>query len=157
MAGSLNKVCLIGRLGKDPETRNLSNGGKVVNLRLATSERYKDRDGQQQERTEWHTVVVFNERLGEIAEKFLRKGGQAYVEGQLQTRKWSKDGEDRYSTEVVLTKFGGALVLLGGKQDNPDAEPSAPRGDWRGDTGGGGTKKLPPKGGDPFMDDEVPF
>ena len=115
---SVNKVTLLGRLGKDPEVRNFQNGGKVVNFSVATSERYKDRDGNQQEKTEWHSVVIFNEKLGEIAEKYLRKGAQVYLEGQLQTRKWQdQSGQDRYSTEVVLPKFGGAITLIGGKGD----------------------------------------
>ena len=113
---SVNKVTLLGRLGKDPETRNFQNGGKVVNFSVATSERYKDKDGNQQEKTEWHNVAIFNEKLGEIAEKYLRKGAQVYLEGQLQTRKWQdQSGQDRYITEVVLPKFGGAITLIGGK------------------------------------------
>ena len=101
MAG-VNKVILLGRLGRDPEVRNFQNGGRVVNLRLATSERYKDREGNQQEKTEWHSVAIFNEKLGEIAEKYLRKGSEVYVEGQLETRKWQdQSGQDRYSTEIA--------------------------------------------------------
>jgi len=117
MAG-LNKVQLIGRLGADPESRSLSNGGKVVNLRLATSETWKDRDGNRQERTEWHQVVIFNEGIAKVAESYLRKGSQCFIEGQLQTRKWTdQSGSDRYSTEIVLQKFRGELVLL----DSPTA------------------------------------
>jgi single-strand DNA-binding protein len=109
MAG-VNKVIMLGRLGRDPEVRNFQNGGKVVNLRLATSERYKDREGNQQERTEWHSVAIFNEKLGEIAEKYLRKGSEVYIEGQLETRKWQdQSGQDRYTTEIVLRQFRGEL------------------------------------------------
>jgi single-strand DNA-binding protein len=115
MAG-VNKVILLGRLGRDPEVRNFQNGGRVVNLRLATSERYKDREGNMQERTEWHSVAIFNEKLGEIAEKYLRKGSEVYLEGQLETRKWQdQSGQDRYSTEIVLRQFRGELSLVGGR------------------------------------------
>lgn len=127
---SVNKVILVGRLGKDPEVRIFQNGGKVVNFRVATSERYKDRDGNQQERTEWHSVAIFNEKLGEIAERFLRKGAQVYLEGQLQTRKWQdQSGNDRYSTEIVLRPYRGELELIGGKRDDGDDAPAneAPR------------------------------
>lgn len=126
---SVNKVIILGRLGNDPEVRNFQNGGQVVNLRVATSERFKDRDGNPQERTEWHSVAIFNEKLGEIAGRYLRKGAQVYLEGQLQTRKWQdQNGQDRYTTEVVLPKFRGELQLIGGKGEAGDAEPSkAPR------------------------------
>jgi single-strand DNA-binding protein len=133
---SVNKVTLLGRLGKDPEVRNFQNGGKVVNFSLATSERWKDSDGNQKERTEWHNVAIFNEKLGEVAEKYLRKGSLVYLEGQLQTRKWQdQSGNDRYTTEVVLPRFGGAITFIGGKGDGGgdapanDAPPSvsAPR------------------------------
>jgi single-strand DNA-binding protein len=128
---SLNKVTLIGRLGKDPEVRNFQNGNKVVNFSLATSERWKDSDGNQKERTEWHNVAIFNEKLGEIAERYLRKGSQVYLEGQLQTRKWQdQSGNDRYSTEVVLRPYRGELQLIGGKRDDGDDAPFTPsRGD----------------------------
>ncbi|WP_160000738.1 single-stranded DNA-binding protein [Roseomonas sp. 18066] len=116
MAGSVNKVILIGNLGKDPEVRNFQNGGRVVNLRLATTDSYKDREGNRQERTEWHSVAIFNEKLGEIAEKYLRKGSKVYIEGKLETRKWQDQaGQDRYSTEVALRNFGGELTLLDGR------------------------------------------
>jgi single-strand DNA-binding protein len=115
MAG-VNKVILLGRLGRDPEVRNFQNGGRVVNLRLATSERYKDREGNMQERTEWHSVAIFNEKLGEIAEKYLRKGSEVYLEGQLETRKWQdQSGQERYTTEIVLRQFRGELSLVGGR------------------------------------------
>lgn len=112
MAG-VNKVILVGNLGADPEARSFSNGGEVVNLRLATSETWKDKDGNRQEKTEWHTVAIFNENLGKVAKSYLRKGSKVYLEGQLQTRKWQdQSGADKYSTEIVLQKFNGALVLL---------------------------------------------
>ena len=127
---SVNKVTLLGRLGKDPEVRNFQNGGKVVNFSVATSERYKDRDGNQQEKTEWHNVAVFNEKLGEIAEKYLRKGAQVYLEGQLQTRKWQdQSGQDRLTTEVVLPRFGGAITLIGGNRESGGDAPFAPTRD----------------------------
>jgi single-strand DNA-binding protein len=140
----VNKVILLGRLGKDPEVRNFQNGGKVVNFSLATSERYKDRDGNQQEKTEWHNVAIFNEKLGEIAERFLRKGSQVFLEGQLQTRKWQdQSGNERYSTEVVLARFRGELTLIGGKGEAGDA----PAND--------GPRRLPSKAPADF--DEIPF
>ena len=116
MAGSLNKVMLIGNLGQDPGVRSFQNGGKVCNLRIATSEQWKDRNtGERQERTEWHTVSIFSEGLVSVAERFLRKGSKVYVEGQLQTRKWQdQNGQDRYSTEVVLRGFNGTLTMLDG-------------------------------------------
>src|SRR3546814_5022528 len=113
MAGSVNKVTLVGNLGADPEARSLNNGGEVVNLRVATSETWKDQSGQRQERTEWHRVVIFNENLGRVAKQYLRKGSKVYLEGQLQTRKWTnQQGQDQYSTEVVLQRFRGEMVLL---------------------------------------------
>ena len=112
MAG-VNKVILVGNLGDDPEVRSLNNGGEVVNMRVATSENWKDRDGNRQERTEWHRVVIFNENLGRVAKSYLKKGSKVYLEGQIQTRKWQdQSGQDRYSTEVVLQRFRGELVLL---------------------------------------------
>ena len=112
MAG-VNKVILVGNLGADPEARSLNNGGEVVNMRVATSEQWKDRDGNRQERTEWHRVVIFNENLGRVAKNYLRKGSKVYLEGQLQTRKWTdQSGQDRYTTEIVLQRFRGELVLL---------------------------------------------
>jgi single-strand DNA-binding protein len=125
--------------------RNFQNGGKVVNFSVATSERWKDSDGNQKERTEWHNVAIFNEKLGEIAEKYLRKGAQVYLEGQLQTRKWQdQSGQDRYSTEVVLPRFGGAIALIGGKGDSGGDAPAndAPRRS---------AKEIGP------LDDEIPF
>ena len=137
MAGSVNKVILIGNLGRDPEVRNFQNGGKVVNLRLATTETYKDREGNRQEKTEWHSVAIFNERLGDIAEKYLRKGSSVYIEGKLETRKWSdKEGQERYTTEIVLRNFGGELTLLGGRGGGEGGE--APAAGGGGGFGGGG-------------------
>ncbi len=133
MAG-VNKVILLGRLGKDPEVRNFQNGGRVVNLRLATSERFKDREGNQQERTEWHSVAIFNEKLGEVAERYLKKGSQVYLEGQLETRKWQDQaGQERYTTEIVLRQFRGELSLV-------DSRPGSGGGsdDMGGEPGGGG-------------------
>ena len=120
MAGSLNKVLLIGRLGKDPELREFPSGGKVCNFSLATSETWKDSStGERQERTSWHNIAIFNERLAEIAEQYLRKGSQVYIEGQLETRKWQDQaGNDRYTTEVVLKNFRGELTMLGGRSDD---------------------------------------
>jgi single-strand DNA-binding protein len=138
MAG-VNKVILVGRLGRDPEVRNFQNGGRVVNLRLATSERYKDREGNQQERTEWHSVAIFNEKLGEIAEKYLRKGSEVYVEGQLETRKWQdQSGQDRYTTEIVLRQFRGEIALLGGRGSGGEMGDPGDGGASYGGGGGGG-------------------
>src|SRR6476659_7335299 len=117
MAGSVNKVILVGNLGKDPEVRRLSSGEPVVNLRIATSESWKDKaTGERRERTEWHSVVIFNDNLARVAEQYLRKGSKVYVEGQLQTRKWQdQSGQDRYTTEVVIQRFRGELTLLDGR------------------------------------------
>jgi single-strand DNA-binding protein len=147
MAGSVNKVILIGALGRDPEARNFPNGGKVVSLRIATSETWKDKaSGERKERTEWHSVSIFNEPLAKIAEQYLRKGSKVYIEGQLETRKWQdQSGADRYSTEVVLRPYAGSLTLL---------DSAGGRGD-RDDNAGGGYK--PPSGGAPDMDQEIPF
>jgi len=170
MAG-VNKAIILGRLGRDPEVRNFQNGGKVVNLRIATSERYKDREGNQQERTEWHSVAIFNERLGEVAEKYLRKGGEVYIEGQIETRKWQdKDGQERYTTEIVLRQFRGELQLVGGRSGGSGAdegggyaERSSGGGQRAGNEGGGGQR---PGGGargggwdskKSDLDDEIPF
>ena len=117
MAGSVNKVILIGNLGRDPEVRSFQNGGKVVNLRIATSETWRDRNtGERKERTEWHSVAIFNEALGKIAEQYLRKGSTVYIEGALETRKWQdQSGQDKYTTEIVLRPYNGNLTLLGGR------------------------------------------
>ena len=157
MAGSVNKVILVGNLGADPEIRYTQAGKKIANLRLATSESWKDRQsGERREKTEWHRVVIFNEGLANITEQYLKKGSKVYVEGQLQTRKWQgNDGQDRYSTEVVLQGFNSALTMLDGRGGGGGdfGNPSDSGGDpgWGGpDSGGGG-----PVGGD--LDDEIPF
>jgi single-strand DNA-binding protein len=156
MAGSVNKVILVGNLGRDPEIRSTQDGTKVANLSLATSESWRDRNtGERRERTEWHRVVIFNEKLCEIVEKYLRKGSKIYVEGQLQTRKWTdQNGQDRYTTEVVLQRFRGELTMLDGRQDGGGgggyADDSGFGGGGGGYSGGGA-----PGGGD--LDDEIPF
>lgn len=122
MAGSLNKVQLIGNLGSDPEIRSVGSG-KVANFRIATSESWRDKSsGEKKERTEWHSIVVWNENLVGIVDKYIRKGDKVYVEGQLQTRKWEKDGVERYSTEIVLNAFNGTITMLSGKQDGGRSE-----------------------------------
>ena len=166
MAGSVNKVILVGNLGKDPETRSFQNGGKVCNFSLATSENWKDKNtGERREKTEWHSVAIFNENLVRIAEQYLKKGSKVYVEGALQTRKWQdQSGNDRYTTEVVLQNFNGTLVLL----DRPEGgggSRSGGGGDWdqsdggRGNQGGGarGSSTSKPSAFDSDLDDDVPF
>lgn len=120
MAGSVNKVILIGNLGRDPEVRTFNNGGKVCNLRVATSETWKDKQtGERKERSEWHSIAIFQEGLVRIAEQYLRKGSKVYIEGKLQTRKWQdQSGQDKYSTEVVLQGYDGVLTMLDGRSDN---------------------------------------
>ena len=121
MSGSVNKVTLIGNLGRDPEVRAMQNGDKIVQLSVATSDRWKDKNsGEQRERTEWHRVVIFNDALGKIAEQYLKKGSTVYLEGQLQTRKWTdqQSGQDKYTTEVVLQRYRGELTLLGSRSEN---------------------------------------
>lgn len=154
MAG-VNKVILVGNLGADPEARSLNNGGEVVNMRVATSESWKNKDGERQERTEWHNVVIFNENLGRVAKNYLRKGSKVYLEGQIQTRKWTDNtGNDRYTTEVVLQRFRGELVLLdsaggggGGGRDYADQ-----------DSGGGQRQQSRPQPASfDDLDDDVPF
>ena len=164
MAGSVNKVILIGNLGRDPEVRTFQNGGKVVNLRIATSERWKDRNsGEQRERTEWHSVAIFNENLGRIAEQYLKKGSNVYIEGQLETRKWQdQSGQDRYSTEVVLRQFRGELTLLGGRGEGGGGGGSDDYGGDRsyggGGSGGGGGRQGGYSGpSSDLEDDEIPF
>ena len=178
MAGSLNKVMLIGNLGADPEIRSFQNGGKVANLRIATSETWKDREGQRQERTEWHTVAIFSEGLVNVVERFLKKGSKVFVEGQLQTRKWQdNNGQDRYSTEIVLRGFNGTLTMLdgasgggagggsgggyGGGSGGAGGQRSG--GDWNqggGSSGAGGSGGNAPSGGGSNyddLDDDIPF
>jgi single-strand DNA-binding protein len=161
MAG-VNKVILVGNLGADPEARTLNSGGEVVNMRVATSESWKDRDGNRQERTEWHNVVIFNENLGRVAKNYLRKGSKVYLEGQLQTRKWQdQSGNDKYTTEVVLQRFRGELVLLDSR-DGGGASRSSFGEDYD-DFGGGGssaparTQSRPQPAAFDDLDDDVPF
>ncbi|MBM6581650.1 single-stranded DNA-binding protein [Microvirga sp. BT689] len=175
MAGSVNKVILVGNLGRDPEVRRLGNGEPVVNLRIATSETWKDKGtGERKEKTEWHSVVIFNENLGRVAEQYLKKGSKVYLEGQLQTRKWTdQSGQEKYTTEVVLQRFRGELTILdsrgGGSSDLAEEEPgqvarggdfgrSSPSQDRRpapsmggGSSGGGGGSRYND------LDDDIPF
>ena len=159
MAGSVNKVILVGNLGRDPEIRSMQDGNRVANLSLATSESWRDRNtGERRERTEWHRVVIFNERLAEIAEKYLRKGSKIYVEGQIQTRKWTdQSGQERYTTEVVLNRFRGELTMLDSRAQSEgggDYGGGSAGGSGGGSYGGGGGGSAP-AGGD--LDDEIPF
>ncbi|HYJ82649.1 MAG TPA: single-stranded DNA-binding protein [Allosphingosinicella sp.] len=161
MAG-VNKVILVGNLGDDPESRSLNNGGEVVNLRVATSENWKDKDGNRQERTEWHRVVIFNENLGRVAKSYLRKGSKVYLEGQIQTRKWTdQSGADRYSTEVVLQRFRGELVLLDSRGGGGGGGDHGGGGDYEGGFGGSGggsrPQSRPAPAFDSDLDDDVPF
>ena len=172
MAGSVNKVILIGNLGRDPEVRTFQNGGKVCNLRIATSENWKDRNsGERRERTEWHTVAIFNEALVRLAEQYLRKGSKVYLEGKLETRKWQdQSGQDRYSTEVVLRPYAGEMTFLdsrdgggggggyGGGQSGGDYG-GGDQGGYGGDYGGGsgGPQGGPSGGPSRDIDDEIPF
>ena len=168
MAGSVNKVILVGNLGADPEIRRLNSGDPVVNLRIATSETWRDKNsGERKEKTEWHQVVIFNDNLAKVAEQYLKKGMKVYIEGQLQTRKWEKDGVERYSTEVVLQKFRGELQMLdargqggeggsvgysGGGRGSDFGQSGPNEGYSRGgggNQGGGGTSRE--------LDDEIPF
>ena len=166
MAGSINKVILVGNLGRDPEVRATQDGSKIVNLSLATSERWKDRNsGEQREKTEWHRVVIFNENLGRIAEQYLRKGSTCYIEGQLQTRKWTdQQGVEKYSTEVVLQRYRGELTLLGGRGDSQmgggsNADFSDNFGATPPDNGrpAAGGAPPPPMRDSPDLDDDIPF
>ncbi|MFK8251140.1 single-stranded DNA-binding protein [Ancylobacter terrae] len=181
MAGSVNKVILIGNLGRDPEVRRLGSGEPVVNLRIATSESWRDKgSGERREKTEWHSVVIFNENLARVAEQYLRKGSKVYVEGQLQTRKWQdQSGQERYSTEVVLQRFRGELTLLDGRggSESGGEDYSAGSGDFGSGGGfGGGGRSAPAErrpapagggsaagggsrfgGGSGDLDDDIPF
>jgi single-strand DNA-binding protein len=170
MAGSVNKVILIGNLGRDPEVRSFQNGGKVCNLRIATSETWKDRNtGERRERTEWHSVAIFSEPLARIAEQYLRKGSKVYIEGQLETRKWQdQSGQDRYSTEVVLRPYRGELTLLDSRSDSGGGYGGGGQGggygggggypdDRDGGYGGGGGGSQGGGGRSNDMDDEIPF
>lgn len=166
MAGSVNKVIIVGNLGRDPEVRSFPNGGKVVNLRIATSESWKDKtSGERKERTEWHSVAIFNEGLAKIAEQYLKKGSTVYIEGQLETRKWQdQSGADRYSTEVVLRPYNGSLTLLGGKRDG-DGDQQGGGDEGRGDRSQAGSPSGASRpaggntqgGGNNDVDDEIPF
>ena len=163
MAGSVNKVILIGNLGRDPEVRSMQDGRSMVNMSVATSDTWRDRQsGERKERTEWHRVVIFNDKIGEVAQKYLRKGSKVYLEGQLATRKWTdKDNLERYTTEVVIPRFGGALTMLDGRGDGGGASMGGGGG---GDDdfapppsggGGGGRPAARGKAGD--LDDDIPF
>ena len=168
MAGSVNKVILVGNLGADPEVRSFQNGGKVVNIRIATSETWRDKaSGERKERTEWHSVAIFNENLAKIAEQYLKKGSKVYVEGKLETRKWQdQSGADRYTTEVVLRAFGGELTLLDGRNERGGGDErghdEAPAAGGRAASGGGAARSggyggAPAGAGRGDMDDEIPF
>jgi single-strand DNA-binding protein len=177
MAGSVNKVILVGNLGADPEIRRLGSGDPVVNLRIATSESWRDKQsGERREKTEWHQVVIFNDQLAKVAEQYLKKGMKVYIEGQLQTRKWEKDGVERYSTEVVLQRFRGELQMLDGRgdRDGQSVGYSGGQSSGRGGGGGGGSDfgssgPMDDRGGDRDrggrggggfsrdLDDEIPF
>lgn len=158
MAGSVNKVILIGNLGRDPEIRNTQDGSKVANLSVATSESWKDRNsGERRERTEWHRVVVFNDRLVDVIERYLKKGSKVYLEGQLQTRKWTdQSGQEKYSTEVVLQKYRGELTMLDGRAGGGEGGGFSDSGDYGGGGGGGGGGRSSGGGGSD-LDDEIPF
>ncbi|MGE0255667.1 MAG: single-stranded DNA-binding protein [Alphaproteobacteria bacterium] len=169
MAGSINKVILVGNLGRDPEIRTLQNGDKVCNLSVATSEQWRDKgSGERQERTEWHRVVIFNQQLVDVAERFLQKGRKVYVEGQLQTRKWTdQSGTEKYSTEVVIQRFRGDLQILDNRQDGGggydsgddmggrDSAPSRAPARAAASGGAGGRGRAPAMADD--LDDEIPF
>ena len=169
MAGSVNKVILVGNLGRDPEIRSTQDGMRIANLNLATSESWRDKmSGERKEKTEWHRVVIFNERLTELAEKYLRKGSKVYVEGALQTRKWTDNaGVEKYSTEVVLTRFRGELTMLDGARDGGRAGGGAMEGGY--DDGDAGDFASTPRAAAPMgggarsraanadLDDEIPF
>jgi single-strand DNA-binding protein len=157
MAGSVNKVILVGNLGRDPEIRSTQDGTRVANLSLATSESWRDKNtGERREKTEWHRVVIFNERIVEVAEKYLHKGSKVYVEGQLQTRKWTdQSGQEKYTTEIVLQRFRGELTMLdarGAGDASGFAEPAHEPASQGGPSGSG---RAPSSGGD--LDDEIPF
>ena len=156
MAGSVNKVILVGNLGRDPEVRTFQNGGKVCNLRIATSENWKDRNtGEKKERTEWHSVAIFSEPLARVAEQYLKKGSKVYIEGQLETRKWQdQSGQDRYSTEVVLRPYRSELTILDSRAGGGGGGDMGY--DDRDSYGGGGSSSSPaPSNHD--LDDEIPF
>ncbi len=171
MAGSVNKVILVGNLGRDPEVRRLNNGEPVVNLRIATSETWKDKaTGERKEKTEWHSVVIFNENLARVAEQYLKKGSKVYVEGQLQTRKWTdQQGVEKYSTEVVLQRFRGELTILDGRSGGSSSEYGDEEGGGQISRGGDFGRSSPMErrpapapaqgGGSRYndLDDDIPF
>lgn len=172
MAGSVNKVILVGNLGADPEVRRMPDGNPVVNLRIATSETWRDRNsGERRERTEWHRVVIFNENLAKVAEQYLRKGAKVFIEGQIQTRKWTdQQGQDKFTTEIVLNRFRGDLQMLdsrggdgGGGGGGSYGGGAGGGGGYGGGSGGGGSRGGNDRGGDDFgggggdLDDEIPF
>lgn len=166
MAGSVNKVILVGNLGRDPEVRHTQSGDAIVHLSVATSESWRDRQsGERRERTEWHRVVIFNENLGKIAQQYLRKGSKVYLEGQLQTRKWTdQSGQERYTTETVLQRYRGELTMLDGRsgdggfgeQGSYGADAPGGGGSGGGGSGGGGSGAPAPMG-ESDLDDEIPF
>jgi single-strand DNA-binding protein len=162
MAGSVNKVILVGNVGRDPEIRSTQDGQKIANFSVATSETWRDKtSGERKERTEWHRVVVFNERLAEVVEKYVRKGSKLYIEGALQTRKWTdQSGQERYTTEVVLQRFRGELTMLdsrgGGGGGFSESGPDDTGGNGGGTAGGGGGRRSG-GGGAGDLDDEIPF
>ncbi len=166
MAGSVNKVILVGNLGRDPEIRRMNNGDPVVNLSVATSEQWRDKgSGERREKTEWHRVVIFNDQLAKVAENYLKKGMKVYVEGQLQTRKWTdQNGQEKYSTEVVLQRFRGELQMLDGRGEGGGSFQSSDSGGYDsfgGGSGGGGGQRSMDGPKEDFsrndLDDEIPF
>lgn len=167
MAGSVNKVILVGNLGRDPEVRRLNSGEPVVNLRIATSETWKDKgSGERKERTEWHSVVIFNDNLARVAEQYLRKGSKVYIEGQLQTRKWQdQGGQEKYTTEIVLQRFRGELTILDGRGGGEGASDEGGREERRGGGDFGRASPMerrpaPAGGGKSYgsdLDDDIPF
>ena len=169
MAGSVNKVILVGNVGRDPEVKNMQDGRSMVNLSLATSETWRDRQsGERKEKTEWHRVVVFNDKISEVVQKFVRKGSKLYIEGQLTTRKWTdQNGQDRYSTEVVIPRFGGALTMLDGRGGGGEGGGGGGGGGMDDDYGGGGGGSMSGGGGGggrpasrgskAELDDDIPF
>ena len=163
MAGSVNKVILVGNLGRDPEVKSMQDGRSMVNMSIATSDTWRDRQsGERKERTEWHRVVIFNEKLAEVAQKFVRKGSKIYIEGQLSTRKWTdQSGQERYTTEVVIPRFGGALTMLDGRSGG-EGGGGGPAGGMDDDAGGsappsGGGGRPAARGGKAELDDDIPF
>ncbi|SKA21357.1 single-strand DNA-binding protein [Enhydrobacter aerosaccus] len=161
MAGSVNKVILVGNLGRDPEVRAMQDGRSMVNMSVATSDTWRDRQsGERKERTEWHRVVIFNEKLAEVAQKYIRKGSKVYVEGQLATRKWTdQSGQERYTTEVVIPRFGGALTMLDGRggEGGGFGGPEDDTGGGGMPSGGGGGRPAARGSSKPELDDDIPF